>query len=138
MTAEPASTRQGVFDGLAIYAGLRGTERAEAMRQRVYSGDVGSTLIAMSMEFVFGQVWSRDALDARQRSLVTIAILIALRQPEELKNHIRIGLANGLTVREIEEATIQAAVYAGFPAAHAATNAILEVLQPPSSALSQI
>ncbi len=80
MTDESASTRQGVLDGLAIYAGLRGTERAEAMRRTVDSGDVGSTMIAMSMEFVFGQVWSRDVLDAQQRSLVTIAILIALRQ----------------------------------------------------------
>jgi AraC-like DNA-binding protein/alkylhydroperoxidase/carboxymuconolactone decarboxylase family protein YurZ len=101
MTAELASTRQGVLDGLAIYA---------------------------------TQLWSRGVLDARQRSLVTIAILIALRQTEELKNHIRIGLTNGLTVREIEEATIQAAAYAGFPAAHAASNAILEVLQRPAFA----
>jgi 4-carboxymuconolactone decarboxylase len=131
MTDEIASRRQGVLDGLAIYAGLRGTERAEAMRRTVDSGDVGSTMTAMSMEFIFGQIWSRDVLDTKQRSLVTIAILIALRQTEELKNHIRIGLTNGLTVRKIEEATIQAAAYAGFPAAHTASNAILEVLQDP-------
>jgi alkylhydroperoxidase/carboxymuconolactone decarboxylase family protein YurZ/AraC-like DNA-binding protein len=91
-------------------------------------------MTAMSMEFVFGQVWSRDVLDAKQRSLVTIGILIALRQTEELKNHFRIGLTNGLTVLQIEEATIQAAAYAGFPAAHAASNAILDVLQDPSCA----
>ncbi len=134
MADELASTRQGVLDGLAIYAGLRGTERADAMRQTVDSGDVGSTMTAMSMEFVFGQIWSRDVLDANQRSLVTIGILIALRQTEELKNHIRIGLTNGLAVRQIEEATIQAAAYAGFPAAHTASNAILEVLQDSSFA----
>jgi 4-carboxymuconolactone decarboxylase len=134
MTDEMASRRQGVLDGLAIYARLRGTERAEAMRRTVDSGALGSTMTAMSMEFVFGQVWSRDVLDAKQRSLVTIGILIALRQTEELKNHIRIGLTNGLTVRQIEEATIQAAAYAGFPAAHTASNAILEVLQDPSFA----
>jgi len=91
-------------------------------------------MIAMSMEFVFGQIWSRDFLDAKQRSLVTIGMLIALRQTEQLKNHIRIGLTNGLTIRQIEEATIQAAAYAGFPAAHTASNAILEVLQDPSIA----
>src|ERR1700722_4758978 len=129
MTAELASTRQGVLHGLAVYAGLRGTERAARVRRTIDSGDLGSTMIAMWMEFVFGQLWSRDTLDAKQRSLVTIAILIALRQTEELKNHIRIGLTNGLTVREIEEATIQAAAYAGFPAAHTASNAMLEVLQ---------
>ncbi len=134
MTDELDSTRQGVLDGLAVYAGLRGTERAEAMRRTVESGDVGSTMTAMSMEFVFGQVWSRGVLGAKQRSLVTIAILIALRQTEELKNHIRLGLTNGLTVRQIEEVTIQAAAYAGFPAAHTASNAIHEVLQDPFSA----
>jgi 4-carboxymuconolactone decarboxylase len=134
MAHELASTRQGVLDGLAIYTGLRGTERAEAVRRRVDSGDVGSTMTAMWMEFAFGQVWSRDVLDAKQRSLVTIGILIALRQTEVLKNHIRIAMTNGVTIRQIEEATIQAAVYAGFPAAHTASNAILEVLQDPSSA----
>ena len=65
---------------------------------------------------------------------VKIGILIALRQTEVLKNHIRMGLTNGLTIRQIEEATIQAAAYAGFPAAHAASTAILEVLQDPASA----
>ncbi len=137
MMDKPASNRQGVLDGLAVYAGLRGTERAEAIRQTVDSGGVGSAMIAMSMEFVFGQVWSRGVLDAKQRSLVTIGILIALRQTEELKNHIRLGLTNGLTVRQIEEATIQAAVYAGFPAAHTASNALLEVLRDTSFAAAR-
>jgi AraC-like DNA-binding protein/alkylhydroperoxidase/carboxymuconolactone decarboxylase family protein YurZ len=69
------------------------------------------------------------ALDAKQRSLVTIGILIALQQTEELKNHIRIGLTNGLTVRQIEEATTQAFACAGTPAAHTVGNVVLEVLQ---------
>jgi 4-carboxymuconolactone decarboxylase len=129
MTEELPSARQGVLDGLAIYARLRGTGRAAAMRRTVDAGDIGSTMTAMSMEFVFGQLWSRDVLDGKQRSLVTIGILIALRQTEELKNHIRIGLTNGLIVRQIEEATIRAAAYAGFPAAHTASNAVREVLQ---------
>lgn len=53
MTSELASTRQGVLDGLAIYAGLCGTERAERMRRTIDSGDLGSTMTAMLMEFVF-------------------------------------------------------------------------------------
>jgi AraC-like DNA-binding protein/alkylhydroperoxidase/carboxymuconolactone decarboxylase family protein YurZ len=81
-----------------------------------------------------GYVWPCDLLDAKQRSLVTIGILIALRQMEELKNHIRAGLTNGLTIREIEEATIQAVAFAGSPAAHTVGNVILEVLQNPSIA----
>lgn len=81
MAAELSSTRQGVLHGLAVYAGLRGTARAERMRQTIDSGDLGSIMTAMSMEFVFGQLWSHDVLDARQRSLVTIGIL-----PREYRN----------------------------------------------------
>lgn len=89
-------------------------------------------MTALSMEFVFGRVWSREGLDRRQRSLVTIALLIGLRQTDELKNHLRIGLTNGLHPREIEEAILQTAVYAGFPAAHVAITALAEALQDPT------
>jgi len=68
------------------------------------------------------------------RSLVTIGILIALRQTDELKNHLSLGLSNGLTVREIEEALLQAAAYPGFPAARVASNALSEVLDGLESA----
>lgn len=129
MTDEQASAPPELADGLATYAGLRGEARAEAMRRTIESGEIGSSLIALSMDFVFGRVWSRDGLDAQQRSLVTIAILIALRQPEELRNHIQLGLSNGLTARQIEEAAIQAAAYAGFPAAHTACKILREVVE---------
>jgi 4-carboxymuconolactone decarboxylase len=108
---------------------LRGANRAERMRSTIDSGEVGSTMTALAMEFVFGRVWARGGLDRKQRSLVTIGILIALRQTDELKNHVHLGLRNGLSTHEIEEAIIQAAAYAGFPAAHAASNVLIEVLE---------
>ena len=125
---------RGITDGLATYGKLRGAERAEGMRRAIDSGDVGSLMTALSMEFVFGRVWSRDGLEPRLRSLVTIGILIALRQTDELKNHLSLGLSNGLTVREIEEALLQAAAYAGFPAARVASNALSDVLDGRASA----
>lgn len=128
MAGAPSSSK-GVAEGLAVYSSLRGHERAEKMRNAIDSGGVGSTLTTLSMEFVFGKIWSREGLDRQRRSLVTIGILIALRQTDELKNHIRIGLTNGLSVSEVEEAILQAAVYAGFPAARCASNALLDVLQ---------
>jgi 4-carboxymuconolactone decarboxylase len=115
--------------GLNLFAEIRGAERAAALREATSSGSFGSALMALSADFVFGSVWARDGLERKQRSLVTIGILIALRQIDELKSHIRIGVTNGLTVREIEEALLQAAVYAGFPAAHVASNAVIEVLR---------
>jgi 4-carboxymuconolactone decarboxylase len=128
MTNPPKSTRPDIAAGLSAYGRLRGPERAEGMRNAIDGDTVGASMTALSMAFVFGQIWSRDGLDAKQRSLVTIGILIALRQTDELKNHIHIGLTNGLTAREIEEATIQASAYAGFPAARVASNALVEVL----------
>jgi 4-carboxymuconolactone decarboxylase len=115
--------------GLNLFAEIRGAERAAALREAASGGGFGSAMMALSAAFVFGSVWARDGLERKQRSLVTIGILIALRQIDELKNHIRIGVTNGLTVREIEEALLQAAVYAGFPAAHTASNAVIEVLR---------
>ena len=115
--------------GLKLYAELRGHERAEHMRNAIESEDFGAAMTTLAMDFVFGSVWMRGGLDRKSRSLVTIGILIALRQSEELKNHIRIGITNGLTVREIDEALTHAAVYAGFPAAHSAYNVTKEVLR---------
>ena len=76
-----------------------------------------------------GGVWGREGLDKKHRSLITIGVLIALRATDELKNHIRIAITNGLTVGELDEAILQAAVYAGFPAARAASIAAIEVLK---------
>jgi 4-carboxymuconolactone decarboxylase len=56
-------------------------------------------------------------------------MLIAQHQPLELKNHLRIGLANGLTKQEIEEAAIQSVPYCAFPAAASASSAMLEVFR---------
>ncbi len=116
-------------DGLRLFSELRGDERAAAMQQRMESDSFGSALVQDAAEYVFGSVWSRDGLDRKQRSLVTISILIALRQIDELKNHVEIGVTNGLSAREIEEVILQSAAYAGFPAAWTALHAATEVLQ---------
>jgi 4-carboxymuconolactone decarboxylase len=71
-----AMRSRGVTDGLTAYGRLRGPERAEGMRCAIDSGGVGSAMTALAMEFVFGRVWSRNGLDPRLRSLVTIGILI--------------------------------------------------------------
>jgi 4-carboxymuconolactone decarboxylase len=69
----------GVEAGLAAYAKLRGADRAQSMRDAINADTIGSDMTSLSMEFVFGRVWSRGGLDPKQRSLVTISLLIALR-----------------------------------------------------------
>jgi 4-carboxymuconolactone decarboxylase len=115
--------------GLEQVSEMRGSERAAEMHSVISGGGFGSAMMELAVDFVFGSIWTRPGLDRKQRSLVTLGILIALRRTEEVKNHVQIGLRNGLTVGEIEEALIQATAYAGFPAAYAASNAAAEVLR---------
>jgi 4-carboxymuconolactone decarboxylase len=114
-------------EGARIYAELRGAARAAEMQDLARGIGAEAVIADLSLGFVFGKVWGRSGLDRKQRSLVTIAVLIALRQTAELQNHFRVGLTNGLTQAEIEEAIVQTAPYAGFPAAWTAARALASV-----------
>ena len=70
--------------------------------------------------FAWGEVWTREQLDRRTRSAVTLAVLTALRCEEELAMHVRAAVGNGLTPDEIAEVLLHTAVYAGVPAANTA------------------
>lgn len=65
----------------------------------------------------WGDVWAREGLDRKTRSLVTIAMLAALGKPAELAGHVRGALNNGATAVEIREVLLHSAVYCGIPAA---------------------
>ena len=80
--------------------------------------------------YAWGEIWSRPGLDRRTRSCITVAITVALNRPEELALHLRGALHNGLTVDELREILLHAAVYCGVPAAHAAFRVAEEVLGP--------
>jgi 4-carboxymuconolactone decarboxylase len=80
-------------------------------------------------ETAWGSIWTRDAqLDRKTRSCLTIALLTALRQENELAMHLRAGVRNGLTPAEIAEVIMHTAVYAGIPAANAAFGVAKQVL----------
>jgi 4-carboxymuconolactone decarboxylase len=68
----------------------------------------------------WGSVWTRDGLDRRTRSAITLAVLVALGREAELAMHVRAARTNGLTPAEIGEVLLHTAVYAGVPAANAA------------------
>jgi 4-carboxymuconolactone decarboxylase len=70
--------------------------------------------------YAWGEIWTRDGLDRRTRSCITLAVLATLRCEEELAMHVRAALRNGLTPDEIKEVLLQVAVYAGVPAANTA------------------
>jgi len=68
-------------------------------------------------EYCWGKVWSRPGLSRRDRSLLNIAMLVALNRPHELRLHIHGALRNGCSATEILETLLQTAVYCGVPAA---------------------
>ncbi|RMQ43632.1 Carboxymuconolactone decarboxylase [Pseudomonas cichorii] len=79
-------------------------------------------------EHAWGNVWRREGLDLKTRSLITLATLTALKCSQELKGHVRGALNNGCSVDEIREALLHCAVYAGVPAAIEAFRAAQEVI----------
>jgi len=79
--------------------------------------------------YAWGEVWNRPGLDRRQRSMITLATLTALRAENEIEMHVRAALRNGLTPEEISEVLLHTAVYAGLPAANAAFAIAQRVLE---------
>lgn len=78
-------------------------------------------------EHGWGSTWQREGLDKATRSLVTVAMLAALRAPNELKGHIRGALNNGCTPEQIREVLLHSVVYCGAPAAQEAFRAAEQV-----------
>ncbi|AJP56557.1 4-carboxymuconolactone decarboxylase [Pandoraea vervacti] len=68
-------------------------------------------------EYCWGEIWNRPGLDRRTRSLLNLGMLTVMNRPHELKLHVRGALTNGVTKEEIAEVFLQAAIYAGVPAA---------------------
>jgi 4-carboxymuconolactone decarboxylase len=77
-------------------------------------------LIDLTEKVLFGDVWERPGLSKRDRSLITVATLIALYRPEQLRVHIGRALANGVTKDEISEIITHLAFYSGWPTAMSA------------------
>ena len=78
--------------------------------------------------YAWGSVWTREGLDRRTRSAITLGVLTALGREQELALHVRAARTNGLTPEEIGEVLLHTAVYAGVPASNAAYVIAQEVL----------
>ncbi len=76
----------------------------------------------------WGDVWSRPGLPRSTRSLLTVAMLVALNREDELRMHIRAALGNGVSRDEIKETLLHCAIYCGLPAANRAFHIASEVL----------
>lgn len=96
-------------------------------RAQQLMGDVAPKLAELTDDVLFGDVWERPGLAKRDRSLITVATLIALNRPEQLRSHMRLARQNGVTETEMVEAITQLAFYAGWPNAINAVGVAREV-----------
>ena len=77
----------------------------------------------------WGEIWTRRGLPRHTRSLLTLAMMIALNRAEEFRMHVRAAFNNGVTRDEIKEVLLQSAIYCGVPAANSAFHAAAEVFR---------
>jgi 4-carboxymuconolactone decarboxylase len=78
--------------------------------------------------YAWGEIWERSGLTRRDRSLITLAMLVALNREAEFRLHIRAAFRNGVTAEELRELLLQSGIYCGLPAANAAIRAAEEVI----------
>ncbi|MFV5690209.1 4-carboxymuconolactone decarboxylase [Flavobacterium sp. ZT3R25] len=79
--------------------------------------------------YAWGEIWTRPGLSKHNRSLITIAMLIALNRKAELQMHIKAAFNNGVSKNEIKEVIMQSALYCGLPAANEAIHTAEDVFR---------
>jgi 4-carboxymuconolactone decarboxylase len=115
--------------GRQVVREMLGEDFLQGFEAHINSGTFGSEAGRLALAGAFGDIWGRPGLERKYRSMVTLAVLITLRAPHELQNHVRAALANGCSAAEIEEVIIQTIPYVGYPAVSIALNATAEVFK---------
>lgn len=102
--------------GLDVRREMFGSAGAE--QQTENTRDINDKLQEIVTRWCFGDMWTRPDLDRRTRSMITVAMLIAMGREFELNIHMRGALANGVTAEELREISLHAILYCGIPAAN--------------------
>jgi 4-carboxymuconolactone decarboxylase len=98
-------------------------DRAEANKT-----DLNADFQNFITRYAWGEVWARPGINRHDRSMITIAMLIALNRADELRMHFRACFNNGVTEEELRELIFHSALYCGLPAANSAYHLAAEVL----------
>src|SRR3954454_18304096 len=100
-------------------------------------GDFAPKLAQLTDNLLFGDMWERTELSKRDRSLVTVAALVALNRPEQLRFHLPNAVKNGVKEQELIEAITHLAFYSGWPNAMSCMAVAKELFQTQGSPSSQ-
>lgn len=93
-------------------------------------GDIAPRLAELTDQLLFGDIWQRPQLSPRERSLATVATLVALNRSEQLPFHLRRAIDNGIGRGELAELITHLAFYAGWPCAASAVSALRALDEP--------
>lgn len=114
--------------GLDVRREIFGSAGAE--QQTESTTELNDKMQEIVTRWCFGDIWTRDEeLSRRDRSMITVAMLLALGRPHELNIHYRGALANGVTERELRELCLHAVLYCGIPAANEGLRSLEAVLR---------
>ena len=100
---------------------------AHVDRALTRSSDFNREFQDLITRYAWGEIWTRPGLPRHTRSLITIAMMVALNRSEEFKLHVRAAFNNGVTRDEIKEVLLQCAIYCGVPAANSSFHTAEEV-----------
>lgn len=115
MTQDDDTDRSTYERGRRIRSDVLGS--AHVSRSLDNADDFAEPLQRLVTQYCWGEVWSRDGLDRRTRSMINLAMLTALNRPDELRLHVRAAINNGCSTDEIREVLLQTTIYCGVPAA---------------------
>ncbi len=98
-------------------------------RAQQLMGDIAPKMADLTDNLLYGDIWERPGLSKRDRSMITVAALIAMNRPDQLRSHLTMARQNGVTEEELVKSITHLAFYAGWPNAVTAVSVAKEVFQ---------
>jgi 4-carboxymuconolactone decarboxylase len=111
--------------GLKVRRAVLGDAHVDATLKNC--NDFNEVFQDLITRYAWGEIWRRPGLPRQTRSLITVAMLVALNREDELRMHLHAALKNGVSQDEIREVLLQTAIYCGVPAANSAFRIAQEV-----------
>ena len=115
MSGQKFDENEKYKQGLAVRKAVLGEEHVDRSLAKAMEDPFMMPIQQLTVEYGWGEVWSRPGLPRKTRSFLSMALLASMGKHEEFKTHVRGALNNGATPEEISEVIIQAALYCGMP-----------------------
>ncbi|HTT32343.1 MAG TPA: 4-carboxymuconolactone decarboxylase [Methylomirabilota bacterium] len=117
--------RQRYEEGMKVRRTVLGNAHVDAAEKN--RNEFNEEFQDLITRYAWGEIWTRPGLTRQTRSMLTLAMMVALNRSDELRMHLRAALNNGVTREEIKEVLLQTAIYCGVPAANTAFHLAQEV-----------